>query len=175
MKIKLTTLVLFLISATLFAQKDWNTLVQDNVTISYPKDWTSSDQKPQPSMQFLLLSDDKSQIEDKFRENINLTLEDLNGKTLTLDEYSKLSLDQITAQIPSAKILSNESRKIDGWEAKSAIWTADFGNGMILKFKQIYVLNAGVAYILTFSSTVAEYDDYIEVGDEILNSFKFAK
>ncbi|WP_296313473.1 PsbP-related protein [Winogradskyella sp. UBA3174] len=175
MKIKLTTLLLFFISSTLFAQKGWETLTKDNYAVSYPKDWISSEQKPQPSMVFLLMSDEKSQNEDKFRENINLTLEDLTLQTLSLEDYSKLSIDQITGQIPSAKVISNESIKIDGWEAIAVIWTADFGNGMALKFKQIFLINNGKAYILTFSSTTTEYDEYIEVGDKILNSFKLAK
>ncbi|WP_339625266.1 PsbP-related protein [uncultured Winogradskyella sp.] len=175
MKIKLTTLVVLLIGFTVFAQKDWTQLTQDGFAISYPKDWVSSDQKPQPSMQFLLMSDEKSQINDKFRENINLTLEDLGGQVLSLEDYAKISLEQITTQIPSAKVIVNVTTKINDYEARSVIWSADFGNGMVLKFKQVFILNGGMAYVLTFSSTSAEYDDYIEVGDKILNSFKLAK
>ncbi|MFP4845275.1 hypothetical protein [Winogradskyella sp. PE311] len=175
MKTKISTLLLLFISLSLFAQENWETLEKENYAISYPTDWISSEKKPQPSMQFLLLSDEKSQNEDKFRENINLTLENLNGQTLSLDEYSKISIDQITAQIPSAKVISVDTIKLNGWEAKAAIWSADFGNGMILKFKQVFLLYSGTAYVLTFSSTTAEFDTYIQVGDQILNSFKLAK
>lgn len=175
MKIKITTLLVLFISTSLFAQKNWETLEQDNYAISYPKDWISSDQKPQPSMQFLLLTDEKSQNEDQFRENINLTTEDLGGTTFSLEEYAKISLDQITSQIPTAEVLSNDPTKIDNWEARTVVWRADFGNNMILQFKQVFLINGGQAYVLTFSSTKAEYDEYIKVGDNILNSFKFAK
>ncbi|MFC0604000.1 PsbP-related protein [Winogradskyella pulchriflava] len=175
MKIKITTLLLCFVSTALFAQKDWKTLEKDNYAINYPEDWISSDQKPQPTMQFLLLSDEKSQEKDQFRENINLTIEDLRGQTLSTEEYVKISLDQITSQIPNSKIISNDAIKIDGFEARVVIWSADFGNGMILKFKQILLINSGNAYVLTFSSTASEYDQYIEIGDKILNSFKLAK
>ncbi len=175
MKTKITTLLVLLISTTLLAQNDWNTLERDEYAISYPKDWVSSDQKTQASTQFLLLSDEKTQDEDSFRENINLTTEALGGREFTIEAYVKLSIDQIKAQIPSANIISNKNIKVEGREAKSVVWSADFGNGMILKFKQILMIYNDKGYVLTFSSSETEYDTYIAIGDQILNSFKLAK
>jgi hypothetical protein len=175
MKNNLIILFVLFNSTMLFAQNDWQTLEKDNFAISYPKDWVSSDQKPQPTIAILLLSDEESQKTDQFRENINLNLEDLKGQTLSLDEYAKISIDQIKNQIPNAEILSNGTTKINGWEAKSVVWHADFGNNMTLKFKQVFLLNNGIAYVLTYSSTKTEYDDYFEVADKIINSFNFAK
>ena len=175
MKLKILTSVLLFVSVTLFAQDDWKTLKKDDYAISYPKDWVSSDQKPQPNMQFLLLLDAKSQENDSFRENINLMTENLGSRDLTLEAYNKMSVDGIIAQIPSAMIISNQSTKVEGREAAAIVWSADFGNGMILKFKQIVMVYNNKGYILTFSSSEAEYDTYIEVGDQILNSFKLAK
>ena len=175
MKIKTITLLLLFLSTTLFAQKDWKTLEKDEYAISYPEDWESSNKKPQPTMEFLLLSDENTQKEDLFRENINLTTEDLGDRELTVEAYTTISIDQIVAQIPTAKVGSSQSITIDGREAKSIVWSADFGNGMILKFKQVLIIYSGKAYILTFSSSEAEFNIYIEVGDQILNSFKLAK
>lgn len=174
MKKNLLIVLALFISTTLFAQDDWKTLKNENYAISYPSDWVSSDQKPQPSIKVLLLSDENSQKDDQFRENINLNLEDLKGQTLSLEEYANISLDQIKKQIPNAEILSNEAIKIDNWEAKSVVWYADFGT-MILKFKQVFLINNGTAFVLTYSSTKTEFDDYIEIADKIINSFKFAK
>lgn len=171
----LIVLALLLINVSLFAQDDWQILSTDNYSIQYPKDWTSSDQKPQPSVQFLLLSDESSLSEDNFRENINMTIENLKGKSISIDEYVKISIDQISAQIPNAKIITNESTKIDGNDAKEVIWSADFGNNMVLKFKQILLINSDSAYILTYSSTVTEFSKYEDIGDKILQSFKLAK
>ncbi|WP_422107451.1 PsbP-related protein [Winogradskyella sp.] len=175
MKVKILTLVLLFAGVTLFAQDDWKTLKKDDYAISYPKDWVSSDQKPQPNMQFLLLSEEKSQRDDLFRENINLITENLGGRDLTLQAYTKLSIDQIIAQIPSARILSHESAKVEGREAAAIVWSADFGNDMILKFKQIILVYNDKGYVLTFSSSEAEYDSYVQIGSRILNSFKLAK
>lgn len=175
MKIKLTTLLLLLIGSTLFAQKDWNILERDNYAISYPKDWQSSDQKPEPSIEFFLLSDGKSQKEDQFRESINLKLENLSGQEMRLEAYTKISLDQIRSQMPRAQVISNKVIKINNLEARAVVWSAESNNGMVLKFKKTFLIHNGKAYIITFSSTEAEYDEYIEVADKIINTFNLAK
>ncbi len=175
MKIKSTTLLLLFIGSTLFAQKDWNILEQDNYAISYPKDWQSSDQKPEPFIQFFLLSDEKSQKEDEYRENINLKLENLSGQEMELEAYAKISLDQIRSQMPGSQVISNEVIKINNLEARAVIWSAESNNGIVLKFKKTFLIHNGKAYIITFSSTEAEYDKYIKIADRIINTFNLAK
>ena len=174
MKMKTSTLLLLFLSTTLFAQKGWNTLSKDSYAISYPNNWVTGDQMPLPSTQFVLLADENSNKKDQFRENINLNIEDIGTQTLTIDQYATKTINKITNQIPSAKILSNEAIKIDYCNAKSVVWSANYGNGMNLKFKQIIFLIGKKAYTLTYSSTVAEYDKYLKMGDKILYSFILA-
>ncbi|WP_411893566.1 hypothetical protein [Winogradskyella sp. A2] len=175
MKTQFFTCLLLLASLVLSAQENWQILKKDAFAISYPTDWESSNQMSQPSMQFLLLSDITTQNDDKFRENINLTTESLSGQSFTIDGYAKLSTDQIIAQIPGSKFESNKASTLDGQDAWEVIWSADFGNGMILKFKQSFLLFNDTAYVLTYSSSKAEYDQYVKVADLIFNSFKLAK
>ncbi|WP_111682052.1 PsbP-related protein [Winogradskyella tangerina] len=173
MKTKIATLLSLFIGLMLFSQEnDWTTYEKDNYSIQYPENWSYSDQKPQPSIQFVLKAEEASQTEDMFWENINLNTEYLQGQEFTLDEYIELSLGQIKKQVPTAKLLESEDITLNGMEAKSTIWSADFGNGFQLKFKQYVVLNAGTAYILTFTSTFAEFDKYQEVATSILDTFK---
>lgn len=173
MRNKLLMLSALFFSLILFGQKDkWKTFEKDGYSIQYPKSWTYSDQKPQPMVQFVLLSEEDSQEEDNFRENINLSTESLQGRKMSLDAYVELALDQVTEQIPSAKILATEDVSLNGKKAKSFIWTADFGNGVMLKFKQYILISDGTAYILTFTSTEAEFDEYVNKATDILDTFK---
>ena len=173
MKNKLTLLLTICISAIAFAQEDWKIFEKDNYSIQYPATWEYSDQKPQPTIQFVLMSEEASQNEDMFRENINLNTESLKGQDISLKDYAKAGLDQIFAQIPSAKIISNKNIKLGAKNAKEIIWSANLGNGMLLRFKQVFLLNDGIAYVLTFSATETDYDKYIEDGEKIISSFKF--
>ena len=67
---------------------------------------------------------------------------------------------------------SKEKFFLNGIKAKSSIWTADFGSGVMLKFKQYILISDGTAYILTFTSTVAEFDEYVNQATDILDTFK---
>ena len=173
MRNKLLMLSALLFSLILFGQKEgWKTYEKDGYSVQYPKNWEYSDQKPQPMVQFVLMSEEDSQEEDNFRENINLSTEFLQGREISLDAYVEIALDQVEKQIPSAKILSTEDMSLNGIKAKSSIWTADFGSGVMLKFKQYILISDGTAYILTFTSTVAEFDEYVNQATDILDTFK---
>lgn len=175
MKIKLALLLFLGISTLSFAQDGWKTYQKDNYSINYPSDWEYSDKKPQPLVAFMLFSPEASQTKDKFRENINLTIEELSSGDYTLDEYTEIVFEQVKKQIPSAKLLSALPANIGKEDAVNIVWTADFGNGMVLKFNQLFAIKDRIAYVLTFTSTEAEFDEYIKDAAKILNSFKFTK
>ncbi|MGB6268832.1 MAG: PsbP-related protein [Olleya sp.] len=107
MKHKLTALVIFfaLISSSIFSQEDWHTFEEENFSISYPKNWSSSDKKPNPLVKAIFFSPEFSQEKDQFRENVNVTVENLQGKDLSIEDYTKIALDQVKKQIPTAKII----------------------------------------------------------------------
>ncbi|RNC85135.1 MAG: hypothetical protein ED556_11255 [Winogradskyella sp.] len=172
MKTRILFLIVLFMSITLSAQ-EMKTFTKNNYTIDYPATWASSEQKVQPSVQFIILSDESTQAKDKFRENLNLSKESLRGQKISTSEYAKISLDQVKAQIPNANIISNEPVTINGIEGEQIIWSADFGNSMVLKFNQFIFTRGDSGYALTFSSTVSEYDDYVKAADAMMKSFKF--
>ncbi|WP_299111335.1 PsbP-related protein [uncultured Winogradskyella sp.] len=175
MKIKISTLLLLFFSLALFAQDNFKRHNGDSFSLDYPNDWTHSKQTPNPAVKDIFLSPENTNKDDQFRENVNLTIEDISNFDLTLEAYTKKALDQVKIQIPSAKVLSQTTTTINKMEVGLIIWSADFGNNMILKFKQLFIISGQKAYVLTFSSSANEYDQYIEIGDRILNSFKLAK
>ena len=175
MKTKLTTLLLLFISTVLLAQEGWKTFEKDNYSINYPTDWVYSDNKTQPTIAFILYSPEASQTEDLFREKINLTIEKLSSADYTLDQYTELALDQVKSQIPTAKMISSLPASIGDVDATNIVWSADFGNGIVLQFNQLFAIKDGTAYVLTFTSTVTEYKKYIEDAIKIFNSFKLTK
>jgi len=174
MKSTLATLLLLFVSAFTFAQDDWETLEKDNYSINYPSHWEYSDKKPQPSVKFMFFSEIESQNEDAFRENVNMTTENLNGQKMSLSDYTELSINNIKKELPTAKFISNKSIKVNGIDVSDVIWTGTFGT-VELKFRQFLLIHKGSAYILTYSSTVSEFENYSEITNTILNSFKFTK
>ena len=172
MKKKLFVLTLSLLVTVAFSQ-EIKTFTKDNYTIDYDAGWEINGNQTQPGVQFMLMSNESTQAKDGFRENINLASESLQGQVLNASEYLNLALEQIKAQIPTAKVISSKTLDLNGIEANETVWSADFGNNMILKFKQVAMVRGGNGYVLTFSSSTAEYEEHIKSADLMMKSFKF--
>lgn len=175
MKIKILTFLFVILSTSLYAQDDWQIFEKDNYSISYPSTWEFSDNKPQPTVAFMLYSPVESQKEDGFRESINLTIEELSMADYTLDQYTEIVLEQVKKQIPTAKMLSALPTNIGEVDATNIVWSAEVGNGMVLQFNQLFAIKDRIAYVLTFTSTQLDYDKYIKDATNVISSFKFTK
>jgi len=175
MKIKLLSLVFTVLTSAIFAQDGWKIYQKDNYSINYPSNWEYSNQKPEPSIAFIFMSPEASQIKDSFRERINLTIENLVSEDLSLEEYTEKVLEQVKVQIPNAKMVSALPVTIGDIEATNIIWTAELGGGLNLKFNQLFTVKDRVAYVLTFASTTTEYELYEKDAIVMLNSFKIIK
>src|SRR5690606_5363722 len=94
-------------SASETAIKDgWKRFERDNYQIDYPKDW-ELDESGKHGTVIAILSK-KENDDDQFRENVNLVIQDLKGKRVSLDKYTDVSLGQVENQMPDSKLLINE-------------------------------------------------------------------
>ncbi|HXP53066.1 MAG TPA: hypothetical protein VN922_24190, partial [Bacteroidia bacterium] len=98
-----------LASSKFTAPKDWQKIDQASYSIQYPSTWTL-DQSSQSGVIFTC----KSPLEtpaDNFQENVNMTTEDLTGRSMDLDAYSKASLEQIKSYFKDVAMIEN--KKVD--------------------------------------------------------------
>jgi len=153
-------------------------------TVNYPSDWKSIDESSysihfpdsfivdtsgKMGMTFDLLTK-RISPQDMFSENINLIIEDMKDKNVTLDRYVEFSTGQLKSFATKSKILSSERVKNNDSEYHTIIFTADQGMYK-LKFEQNYRVKNGLAYVLTFSSEANQYDTYKNICEKIMNSF----
>jgi Ni/Co efflux regulator RcnB len=160
----------------------WQTLNRNNYSVKYPADWDlqQSDNKETGTIvnatvryQFAVLSQLESP-QDQFRENVNLVIEDLDGKKLDLDEYSRLAENQLKTMMKNCKIL--EQKKVNKGVRPyfKIIWTWDYQT-VPLKVEQYTWLLDGKAYILTFTSEQTKFAQFQQVGEKILDTFTLKK
>jgi PsbP len=160
---------------------NWKTLTQNNYSLRYPKDWDLQQNESIGSdvsgntvtYLFAILSPIESPA-DKFRENVNLVVEDFNGKKVDPDEYHALSRSQIESQMKNCKIIESRNVKKGSQKYHKIIWTWDHET-FNLKVEQYVWISAGKAYILTFSSEQNKFAQFQEVGENILNTFTLKK
>jgi hypothetical protein len=105
-----------------------------------------------------------------FRENINLLIQNLEGKNIDLNEYVSISEEQIKTMLTNAKI--TESIRIKGnlHESHKIIFSGDQGIYK-LKFEQRYIVVKNKAYVLTYTSQESDFDNSLKDVETSLNSF----
>ncbi len=163
---KLQVTLLFIVCTCLcFAQNTNKKYEKDNYSITYPSNWELN-VSGQMNSTFILFSE--LEKEDTFRENINLLVQDLTDQEMTIESYGQITKSQIKEQLPGSKILESSFDKEKN--RYIMIWSGNVGSGQ-LKFKQYFFIKKEKVYILTFTTTPEVYNDYIELGNEILNSF----
>lgn len=147
---------------------DWNTLDQPNYAIQYPSTWQLN-QSGQMGTSFILLSPLESD-KDKFMENVNLLIQDLAGRNIDLNKFTEISEEQVKTMVTNSILIESKRVKNGDNEFHRIIYLGDQGMYR-LKFEQYYWVVNSKAYILTFTTEKDKFNDYMEIGEKILNSF----
>ena len=170
MKNLFTLALLVLITSAKSQTKEsaWFSLKDKSYTLRYPNNW-ELDQTGQGGTSFILLSVLEDAY-DKFRENVNLIVQDVKGKNIDLAKFTEISTEQIKTMIPNSKIISSELEKRKSGEYRRIVYTCDQGK-FHLQFEQRYWVINNKAYILTFTAEETKYANFIGTATKILESF----
>jgi hypothetical protein len=150
----------------------WETLNQQNYSIQYPANWKINS-RGLSGTEFILLSDLKSD-KDKFRENINLIIQDVTGENIDLDKYVTISEEQIRTKMKNSEIIMSTRIKNNQDEYHKIIYSGD-QKTYRLTFEQYYRIYNDKVFVLTLACEKDEFADFSKVGEKILDSFKIKK
>jgi hypothetical protein len=146
----------------------WEIYKEDDFSIQYPKDLELS-QSGQMGTSFILFSAVEND-EDQFRENVNLIVQDLQGRSVDLDAFTEISEEQVKSMMTNCTLYESKRIKKGSQEYHKLIYSADQG-AFSLKFEQRYWIENDKAYILTLTCEKTKFSSFQEVGEKILNSF----
>jgi len=148
----------------------WKTLDETDYSIRYPEEW-ELDQSGQMGSTFFLFSPLETN-QDKFRDNVNLFIQDLSGLNIDLNNYAEISEEQLRTLITNFTLIESKKMKTNSDEFHRVIFTGDQGIFQ-LRYEQIYWLKNNKAYALTFTCEQDKFSYLEEVVEVILNSFSF--
>lgn len=151
------------------ASTSWAVLSDTSFAIHYPKEW-ALDQSGLLGSNFFLYSTLDS-LDDAFRENFNLTINDLSEYPgLSLKEMAEGARQQILAMINEVKIL--EFREMEQGDDNYYLveFTGKQGEAL-LHWKQQYRMAANRFYVLTFTAERHQFSRYISLADQIFSTF----
>jgi|GEM_PF-1400369 len=108
---------------------------------------------------------------DTFSDNICVFMQDLTEKPMTLDDYIRLSEEQIMKYTEEPDIIVSDRKRRDGMEYHKLIYSEKQPGYRLVREQFISIRNNKV-YILTLSCEEPLFDDYKETGEAIMSSFK---
>ena len=147
----------------------WKIHTTDEFEIQYPPNWELNT-SGQMGTSFILFSPLEDE-QDQFKDNINLLIQDLTGYNLDLDQYVKISEEQVMTMFKGSKFIVNERQQGESHEFHEFIYEGKQGI-FDLKFKQYFWVIGEKAWILTFTCEQSKFEEYQANGELILNSFK---
>lgn len=148
----------------------WKTLTENGYSIQYPENWELN-KSGQMGMSFIVLSRLTSE-QDKFKENVNLMIQDLTGQNINLDKYVQISEGQISTMLTNGKLIESSRLNENNSEFHKFVYSAEQGIYKLKTEQYCWVKNEK-AYILTLSCEIDQYEKYKKTGEQILNSFRF--
>lgn len=149
--------------------KNWKELNETDYSIYYPETFVL-DQSGIMGTRFVLYFN-KATPNDLFRENINLMIQDLSGLTINLDNYVKISEEQIKTLITAGQLIESKRMGANSREFQRIIYKGKQGQ-FDLKWLQFYWVENHKAFVLTLTCKQNEFASCVATGEEIMYTFK---
>jgi len=137
-------------------------------SITFPADWERKE--GQMGTIVLALSPQEGPA-DQFRENVNVTIEDL-PKTLSSDEYVEACLGTLRKVLTDLQEHENSAMNVADAPAKRLIFSHRM-DAVKVKAMQCVLVKGTRGYVITCSAAPDQFDTYRPKFDEIVQSFRF--
>lgn len=168
-------LILLLLLSTSFVQaqttiKDSiNTYTAKDFRLQYPSQWKLDTSGLMGSTCFIYAPADNAQ--DKFRENINVVIQDLTGSGIDLEQYKDISEKQLPAMFPDSKLEESAILNANTAQPYYRVRYSFSKNGVDIHISTICFIRNEKAYLVTFSTELARLEQYKKAGEAMLKSF----
>lgn len=167
--ILLCALLLMSVVATAQQKTGMKPYSGDGFSLSYPAGWEINE-NGNMGAKVMIFSPLESQTDD-FRENLNVISENLQGQSMTLEDYVNLSKKNIALLMTNGKIISSKKIRQDNRDMYIIDYSGDQGQ-FHLKFECLIWFNNGSAYVLTFCAKTTTYAKYLPQASQVISSLR---
>ena len=144
----------------------------NNYKLQYPESWTLDTSKTLGPAIFIFSPLETG--EDKFRENVNILVQDLRGEDINLARYKEITDKQVNDLVTDGEIFESSILRKNNQEFYRITYAMTQGKFRV-KITSVCHIQNEKAYLATFSSEIDKYDAYKETGEQILASLKLTR
>ncbi len=147
-----------------------NTNEEFNVKICHPATWNFDDTTS--GAKFFVFSPAEN-AQDQFSQNFNLQASNLGGESINLQQYVKLNIVHIKANIKNYQQVSIKNITVKGVRWSELVYTGNLENDPLkIKFIQRFAIDKGNAFVLTYSAEANKPDKFYPTALKIFNSIE---
>jgi hypothetical protein len=164
---------------TVFAQQTTtNFLPYANSTygikLQYPSSWDKEENGTRQGTETDVVTFSPPAINSN--ASLDMTIDDISDeKGIALAQYASGSISDLKQSVKNFKLVGlNTNSVLAGLPAYKSIYTY-VGENSIFKDMEIGAIKGDKAYILTYEAGMNEYDKYLPIIQELINSFQLTK
>ncbi len=137
------------------------------IEMNYPSSWAVHE-NTNSIVTFKSQQEDSS---DRFLENLNLQISDLSENSKGVEEYTRISISQLSDQLRDFEIIESRETSLDNNEAFRITFLTTM-DGTELKIMQVWTIKNDIVYILTFAAETNKFDKFAGDAEKIIQSFR---
>ncbi len=160
------------IAPTSYTDPKWQIYTEKEMKIKYAKNWQKDDARNIITGDRVIFTIPKQSSVDKDRGNISIRVEKLTNPRITLSNYTQAAIAEIKKYYLAAKIIESSSIILANKPAKLVVYTGKDENLMPTKNLEVWTIDRGNAYIITYKAAPDRYYQYLETAMTMINSFE---
>lgn len=152
----------------------WQTYLDPSakVKIKYYPTWHLEDIHNLVTGENVLFSSPQQNSADNYRENVSIRVENLTNSQTSLADYTKSAIAEIGKYYKEAKVVESSSILLSKKPANLVVYTGKDENGIQIKNLEVWTIDRGKAYILTYKAEPTHYYTFLQTVMTMINSFE---
>ena len=139
------------------------------IKMKYPENWDKQEAPNAITKEVVEFISPKESDADRFRERLIVTVEPTINKTL--DEYTKLSKQEILNLDKNTKIDEEGESTLASQDGYRVVYTTKEGNEELKKL-EVWTLKYEKAYLITYEAEAGKYKQFLPVVEKMIKSLE---
>jgi eukaryotic-like serine/threonine-protein kinase len=146
-----------------------------NLQVKYASTWQREEIQNIVTGENVIFTAPASNSAGKYRANISIRVENLTDPRTTLARYTQSTIAEIDRYYQDAKIVESSSTKLAKRPANLVVYTGKDENSTLVKNLEVWTIDRGKAYILTYKAEPDRYYEYLGTVMTTIESFTLNK
>ncbi len=145
------------------------------IKVKYPANWQQKDIQNVVTGENVLFTSPVVSAGNKYQANISIRIETLTNPQTSLASYTQSTIAEIDRYYQDAKIIESSPITLAKKPGSLVVYTGKDENSLAIKNLEVWTIDRGKAYILTYKAQPDRYYQYLEAAMATINSFEIRK